>query len=289
MKLLRIPIYLLRKQILLRDENKMKIFTFFSIFFLLSTSSWITCQSQSAIVSSKELPQDCGVKLLRVGQCLDKMLLIMDDAVTMIESQDMFVQNFCLPFNGWAKCVLDYRPCLRPFQRSILSLIIYNTRLTSKKLCKTEYSLNETWSHLQCLTPDGQPVVDSIKNKVLSVIDYAINGTDAGSFLSRGCCAINTLMDDVVQQLDDYCLPRTGKASGKFVSSLISTTFNDILSMMCGSLPDVKTCQEKLPQETRELQYILSNPHPTEPDVVLYILKMMAKLDQVTNADVLQS
>jgi hypothetical protein len=160
-------------------------------------------------------------------------------------------------------------------------------KLTHKKLCKNEENLDETWSHLECLTPDGQPVIDNIKNKVLAVVDYAVNGSTVEAFLHRGCCAINTLMDNVVNQLDDYCLPRTGKASGKFMASVITGTFNDILSMMCGNLPDVQACRQKLPNETRQLQTILANPDPAEHDVVFYLLGLMKKLDELTDSSII--
>lgn len=238
-------------------------------------------------LQSKSFPKDCGARLLHIGQCLDKMLLIVDEGISAFQTKDMFVESFCLPFNGWAKCALEYRPCLRPFQRSILSLIVHNVKVTQKMLCKSEVNLDETWAHLECLTPDGQPVIDNIKNKVLAVIDYAINGSTVEAFLHRGCCAINTLMDDVVYQLDDYCLPRTGKASGKFLASVITGTFNDVLSMMCGDLPDVHSCKLKLPNETRQLQAILAHPEPAEQDVVVYLLSLMKKLDELTDSSII--
>jgi len=231
----------------------------------------------------KSFPKDCPVRLIRVGQCLDKMLMVLDEGIASVPTKEAFNDRFCIPFNSYAKCVLEYRPCLRPFQRSVLSLVVYNSKLTYKKLCKTELNVNETWSHLECFTPDGQPVIDNIKNKMLGIIDYSVNSTSVENLLVRGCCGVNALIESVVTQLDNYCLPRTGKASGQFVASLVTNIFHDILSMMCHNLPDVKTCQAKMPEEAQQIQQLLEHPNPSDSDLVLYLLKIIKKIDEITD------
>lgn len=221
----------------------------------------------------------------------------------MIHPSDVSVINSNV--NKWMRCLAEYKPCLKAFERQIFSLIMNNSKKNTKAICSTKDKKEgelqlcrravtglkgisppppllisaEYVKNISCFTKQTLAELRKVTFKITSAIEYVSGLDDLDEMIPGLCCGIHEVLKMGSDVVDKMCSNQTGQQTTQYFMGMLSSALSDSLDLVCGSYDSISTCQRKKPQVLESLRVKLAEDVSFNYTAIIPMMQVIKKLD----------
>lgn len=241
----------------------------------------VSCQKYYPKSYGRLGQQECNKRLDKVESCVNKILMLADPEMVTIQTRDDLTAAYCDPFPMWLDCMSQYKPCLKPFHRSLFSMGALQAKKMYKKLCFDQEFLDDVVQHIQCLRPENKPTINRLMDTLISLMEYA-GDLPPEDLMAFGCCGGKMMSNFTEKEIDRVCMATTGLRTGQFIRQQVLRYAGDSITMgrnICIEFPDQTTCSIVRPDMYSDIMAMITNPKETDRQIVTSALTLLKKLD----------
>lgn len=247
------------------------------------TSTTTVLNTTKAVEKNLTKHDECDVSLLVLDATVsDVFFMFQPNHFGFNNSQDMF-DNYCSKVPGWLKDGYSYRPCLPPFPRTILNIVMNNLRKAYKRFCLDAASMQLALKHLKCLDKDTKADFIDIGDKITSMLYHASNMSDLDKVIPGLCCGANHLLVECKEDLEKMCKSRAMDDTDEFMIDFVKSILSDALDLMCGKFSSPKECHTLAPDLYQGILESIAQRRRHETSMIIPLLGIIRKLDGTVN------
>ncbi|KAI1294743.1 hypothetical protein HDE_06046 [Halotydeus destructor] len=185
-------------------------------------------------------------------------------------------QMVCNTINSNVQCIGNYRPCVKPFPRTLLNVVIRSIKRTLKdSVCGSDDIKGHFVDSFKCLR-HGRHNIDTfflIYDKVAAIVDHVANDSDTEVLLPNICCAVHFAIAQADPVFKQACPGHDISQMSETTLNLIRSMFDDVMDLGCGGARDFGVCKQKYGQVTRQVGRIwarTNSAHSSSPLIPLF-------------------
>lgn len=178
----------------------------------------------------------------------------------------------------------DYRPCLKPFARQVLTMMCSSLKRGGKQFCATDERKETVVRHSLCFNNQTLPAVQQAMKKAVVAIDFVADEVSDKELIPGLCCAYQEMLFQGEHDINAICRNISGPGTAKFLMDGIVTASNDVMELLCGQYVSKVSCEEKAPVLMKRLKHAISRNEPKNGVTpILSLLNFVQKFDTVIN------
>lgn len=232
-------------------------------------------------------PDDCDAQIPAVDEAAAQILILTDQELQGFPTVQNYSETYCHDLPIHIKTFNKFKPCLKPFVRSLYAMVAKSIRKIGKDICGDDEKKAKAHREMECLNPKTKPLFTDVTVKILSALHSVANISDSNNIIPATCCVFQTWQNETTEILEPACEIHGRRSSAKFFVGLIRSLFEEATDLLCSkyhgpdgcSTPDLKVIMDDV---------YFSNTNSTVEDIsykspIVDLIAILERMDEKLN------
>ncbi|KAI1286025.1 hypothetical protein HDE_11301 [Halotydeus destructor] len=180
------------------------------------------------------------------------------------------------------KCIGDYRACVKPFPKTLFSLVLRSVRQSMKSnMCGSEAIKRQFVDAFRCL--DNKANTGRfflIYDKVSALLEHVGTTSSADDLMGPLCCVYHHYTTYAPVVVQAACPGQDTTKMANVTLNLLKSMFDDTIDLGCGPMSSLAACEARIPGLTGQMRTVfdgVNSSYKTSP--LIPLLNILDKLD----------
>ena len=210
---------------------------------LLKIVCLVACLCLAKITDAAAVKRsDCDSQLPTVDEAAAGILILTDQELQGFPTVKNYSETYCRELPLRTKIFNTFKPCLKPFVRSLYAMVAKSIRKIGKDICGDDAKKAKAHREMECLNPETKPLFTNVTVKILGALHSVSQIDDSNNIIPGLCCVFKTWQEETIEILEPVCEIHGRKSSAKFFVELIRGLFEEATDLLCANYQGPDGC-----------------------------------------------